>query len=121
MNASLRGIAISALPSALMLGLFYSLAIHMHHALGGWPASIGERGFPPTLVTHATLTVDFCIGFVLSTVFVMPIAILTCSLVQRWRHLAPYFAFHGLLSIACWGLMQLAPAQFLYWWWDCRR
>ena len=46
MGTSRKGIIISLLPSIIMLAFFYSLAIHMHSALGGWPKSIGERGFP---------------------------------------------------------------------------
>lgn len=40
-----------------MVLLFYALAIHMYLALGGWPESIGERGFPPALVLHAEVAI----------------------------------------------------------------
>ena len=46
---------VSALPGLIMLGLFYSLALHMRFRLGDWPSSIGVRGFPPLLVTHGEL------------------------------------------------------------------
>ena len=35
------GLTIAVLPGVALVALFYSLAIHMHHALGGWPTSIG--------------------------------------------------------------------------------
>jgi hypothetical protein len=53
------GIVVSALPSFLTFGLFYSLAVHMRQSLGAWLSSIGECGFPPLLVTHAAVTVNF--------------------------------------------------------------
>jgi len=52
MNPSRKGIVIAALPGVLMISLFYTLAIHMHRALGAWPASLGKRGFPPSLALH---------------------------------------------------------------------
>jgi hypothetical protein len=90
----------------------------MHQSLGAWPTSIGERGFPPLLAAHETITVDFCIAFILFIVFVLPVAILVCLLVPHWRRLVPYFALNALLFVICWGLMQVAPEQFLYWWRD---
>jgi hypothetical protein len=101
-----------------MLGLFYSLAFHMHRSLGGWPASIGERGFPSSLVAHANVTVYFFVALICFGVFVWPLATAVCLLVPRWRRVVPYLAVYALLSLCCWGLMQLAPAQFLYWWRD---
>ena len=101
-----------------MLGLFYSLAIHMHQSLGAWPTSIGERGFPPLLLTHATITATYFAVLLLLGIFVLPVAILVCLLVPRWKRFVPYFALYALLFVFCWGLMQLAPEQFLYWWRD---
>ncbi|MDA0668109.1 MAG: hypothetical protein O3A50_10075 [Planctomycetota bacterium] len=118
MKASRTGIVVSALPGLLALALFYSLAVHMHRSLGGWPAGIGEAGFPPALLTHATIaTTYFWVSVVLS-IFILPAAILVCLLVSRWRHLAPYFALYALVFVVSIALMQLAPEPFLYWWWD---
>ena len=117
MRASRPAILLSALPSLLMLGLFYSLALHMHRSLGGWPAGIGELGFSGSLVTHATIA-DNVFVFVFLGMFFLPVPILVCLLVERWRHLVFYFAVYAGLFLTCWALMQLAPAQFLYWWRD---
>jgi len=100
-----------------MLGLFYSLAMHMYQSLGSWPAAIGERSFPPSLITHANITVDIFIILFFS-IFILPVPIIVCLFVKRWRRFVPYFALYALLFIICWGLMQLAPEQFLYWWRD---
>jgi hypothetical protein len=43
---------VTLLPTLVMLGLFYSLAVHMHQSLDGWPRSIGEDGFPASLLTQ---------------------------------------------------------------------
>jgi len=107
-----------ALPSMLSLGLFYSLALHMHHSLGNWPTSIGERGFPPVLVTHANITVDFFVVLLLSSVFVVPTVMLVCAVTPRWRQLLPYLTLYVALFFGCWGLMQCAPEAFLNWWRD---
>jgi hypothetical protein len=118
MRASRTGIIVSALPSFLMLGLFYSLAFHMYRSLGGWPTSIGERGFPPLLLAHVNVTVYFFITLIWFGMFIWPVAILVCLFVRGWRRFVPYFALYALLFGICWGLMQLAPEQFLYWWRD---
>jgi hypothetical protein len=49
---SRSGVIVATAPAFVMLLLFYSLAIHMYLALGGWPESIGERGFPATLIAR---------------------------------------------------------------------
>ena len=118
MKVSGVGILYSALPNLILLVLFYSLAIHMWQALGGWPHSIGEAGFPPLLVSHAHVTENVFYALFLLTLFAAPIAIFLCLIVRRWRFLVPYFGLHALLFFACWGLMQLAPKPFLDWWWD---
>ena len=117
MRASRTAILLSALPNLLMLSLFYSLGLHMHRSLGGWPAAIGELGFSPSLVTHAAIAVNVFIVVFLS-MFVLPVPVLVCLLVERWRRLVFYFAMYAGLFLICWALMQLAPAQFLYWWRD---
>lgn len=111
-------IALAIMPPLAMLGLFYSLAIHMRQSLGAWPSSIGERGFPPPLVAHAHIASNYFLLLILFDMLVLPIAILLCLLVPRWKRFVPYFALYALLFVICWGLMQLAPEPFLRWWRD---
>ena len=118
MKTSRMAIIVSALPSLLMLGIFYSLAIHMRWRLGAWPRSIGDRGFPAALSTHGRLAWDYCSLLFLVNLVVFPAGILVCLFVARWRPLVRYFALYALLYLVCWGLMLLAPASFLNWWWD---
>src|SRR5882724_12986488 len=118
MRPSCRGIIASALPGFIMLGLFYSLALHMYWSLGGWPTSMGERGFPAPLLVHVNVTVYFFIALILFGTFVLPVAILVCLLRGTWRRFIPYFALYALLFGICWAVMQLAPEPFLYWWRD---
>ena len=118
MSTSRTVITIAALPGLVMLALFYSLALHMHQSLGGWPTSIGERGFPPALVVHSAITVNVFIALFLS-LFVLPIPILVCLLVERWRRFAVYFAVYAGVFLLCFALTQFAaPSHFLYWWRD---
>lgn len=107
----------SVLPGPGFLLLFYSLVLHMHSSLGGWPASIGNEGFPPALNLHASLTFNAFYWFLLFTVFVWPILMLGGLLLRRRLRLAQIVAF-GLSFWACWPLILLAPSGFLYWWWD---
>jgi hypothetical protein len=118
MNAPRKGIVIAALPGITMLVLFYSLAIHMHKSLGGWPTSIGERGFSHALLIHSNLT-DHLFSVLILSLFLLPIPILGCLPVERWRRYAVYFAAYGGAILFCFILTQVAaPEQFLYWWRD---
>jgi len=67
----------------------------MHQSLGGWPRSIGERGFPPALVTHGAVTVSFFQALFLSLV-ILPIPIFVCLVVQRWRRFVVYFVAYAI-------------------------
>lgn len=116
MKASRAGIIISVMPSLIMLGLFYSLAVHMYQRFGGWPTSAGEHGFPPMLVAHGAVAVAFCTGHGLFTAFGLPVAALVCLIVPKWRVAVPYFILAALMFFIGLGLMKLAPHQFLRWW-----
>ena len=118
MKASRTGFVASTLPNIIMLGLFYSLALHMYWSLGGWPASIGERGFPASLVAHAYITMYFFSALIWAGIFVLPVAILVCLLSQPGKRFVPYLALYAFAFLVCLGLMQLAPEPFLYWWRD---
>jgi hypothetical protein len=118
MKASRTGIIVSAAPGLLSLGLFYSLAIHMRSALGGWPSGIGEAGFPPSLAMHANITSSYFWITLLVSFVTLPVAILVCLLVSRWQRLVPYFALYAFVFVVSILLMQFAPEPFLYWWRD---
>jgi hypothetical protein len=108
----------TTLPSLCLLALFYSLAVHMRLSLGAWPASIGNNGFSQFLNWHAKFTWDFVSYFYAANIFLLPPAILVCLLKTPWRRYAGYLALHGVLCIAAYGLILLAPGRFLSWWWD---
>jgi hypothetical protein len=55
--------------------MLYFLALHMHHSLHGWPESIGERGFPPFLLTHVDITADVFV-ILMMTFVLMPLPII---------------------------------------------
>ena len=118
LRPSARGAIVSSLPSFIMLLLFYSLAFHMYRSLGAWPTSIGERGFPGPLLVHAIIAVDYAIALGLATVLGGPILFGMFLARPVWRPLVRYLFLHVGFLVACWILMQLAPAGFLYWWRD---
>ena len=110
-------LALTTLPGLLVLLAFYSLAIHMHSRLGGWPDFYGTAQLPPELVTHANIA-GWVFSFVVLLVLGVPLALALCALVPRLRCGMIYPAFGGA---ACWlGLLLcgLAPAGFQNWWWD---
>ena len=109
---------VALLPALAMFGLFYSLAVHMHQSLGGWPTSIGERGFPSSLVTHAGMATGYFSILLLVSLFAWPVALLLCALVRRWRGGIFYLGVFALSCLVCFGAMLLAPPQYLYWGWD---
>jgi hypothetical protein len=115
---SRTGIIVAALPSLLMLLLFYSLAIHMRYTFGAWPMSIGNRGFPPALITHGDLAVWFCAALFVATIYFVPFAVVVCLIVPPWRSCVNYYVLYVVFHLVCWGLMLLAPHSFLHWWWD---
>jgi len=98
-----------------MLAIFYSLAIHMRYSLGAWPHSIGDVGFPATLITHGRWAWKYCEWLLLASMVFLPVGILVCLLVPLWRGYLRCFAVYALLYLICWGLMLLAPAPFLNW------
>ncbi len=114
-----RPILIGALvPGTLTLALFYSLALHMWLFFGGWPANIGMRGFSPILEWHAEIALDAFGGLLLFTVFGWCWITILCAVVPSWRRAVVHLGILALASVACFGLMLMAPEGFLYWWWD---
>jgi hypothetical protein len=111
-------VAVAILPASLMLTLFYSLAIHMHQSLGAWPTSIGERGFPPGLISHDSIATNYFTILLLVSIFAWPVAFLLCVLIRRWRVGVYYLGVYAFTCLVCFGAMFLAPGQFLNWWWD---
>ena len=118
--AGMRGWAalLAALPGALMPAAFYALALHMRRALGGWPQGIGEQGFTPALDLHARIVMLYFETVVLATLLLWPPALLLCALVRRLRPGIAYLAVAAGAFVIGLGLMLLAPARFLEWWWD---
>ena len=112
------GTLLAASPALVMVVLFYSLALHMHHTLGGWPSAIGEAGFPPWLITHSHIAAWLLEILVLLAMFAWPLVLLLCLMVRRWRGFVYYLAVYAVSCLVCFGLLSLAPAPFLNWWWD---
>ena len=114
-----RSIAVSiTLPAIVMLGLFYSLVIHMRQSLGGWPVAIGTHGLPTPLVNHGYIAGQFFTILFCSIFFVWPFACVLSAINQRRRGWLPYLGIFALSCFVCFAAMLLAPSEFLNWWWD---
>lgn len=108
----------ASLPALLVLGLFYSLAIHMYFVLGGFPSSIGENGFPSALVTHSRIAYECFKILVMFSVFVWPPLFLICCALRQWRRFLLYHSVYVFCCVVSFCIMMLAPSKFLNWWWD---
>ncbi|MCA9284925.1 MAG: hypothetical protein KDA22_06920 [Phycisphaerales bacterium] len=115
---SLSITALALLPATGMLVLFYSLAIHTHRSLGGWPTTIGTHGFPPSLVTHSNLAFGYFAVVLMLNLVAWPTVTALCVFIRRWRIGIYYLGVYALSFVAAFGAMLLAPSPFLYWWWD---
>ena len=110
--------SLACLPYTIAIMLFYSVAIHIYNALGGWPESIGTRGFPETLLFHINIQnvyLSYLLGF---TVFIIPIIIIICSFVKKWRFLIKYLSIQIIGLIIFFLQMFFAPDEYVYWFWD---
>jgi hypothetical protein len=117
MRVSRTGIIVSAAPGLLALGLFYSLAIHMHQSLGKWPAYIGTGGFPLALRTHSEAAV-IGFGILIQSLIILPLPLFVSIFVPRWQKFAPYLAVYGASAMIGLVLTMFAPPPFLTWWRD---
>jgi len=90
----------------------------MYLSLGQWPQSIGSNGFGPALLFHSQAQY-WLIGVVGHlSLYVWPVAVVASAVIAKTRRLLPYLGIYALAVLVCWGLMHLAPGQFLYWWLD---
>jgi hypothetical protein len=115
---SLKGTILAAMLPLAALAIFYSMAAHMYFSLGHWSQSIGTNGFGPALLLHSEAQY-WLIGVVGHLSFyVWPVAVITSAVFSKTRRFLPYLGIYALAVLICWGLMHLAPRQFLYWWFD---
>lgn len=116
-------------PGLLNLALFYSLAIHMYQSLGGWPETIGNEGFPAALDLHDAISSTY-FGCLFLFIWALPLLSILFAKIESLKcWLAPLVAagVSAVLSIVLTaGLpflvmplhLHIAPAEFIYWWWD---
>lgn len=104
-------------PACVMLVTLCSFAVHMHRHFDGWPRTIGERGFDAALSAHAEVALAG-FGVLLLMTLACPLGCLLTAAVPRARRWLPHVAAFGAINMVAIGLTQLAPAGFLYWWWD---
>ena len=96
--------------------LFISYSCIMN--FGGWPESIGTRGFSENLLLHVNIQGWYLSNLALITAFVVPFIILICGLVKKWRFLVPYLLIQIVGLIVFLLQMNLAPSEYVYWFWD---
>jgi hypothetical protein len=112
-----RWLALTALPGLLLLVTFFSLAVHMHSRLGGWPDFYGTDGLPLELVTHSSVS-EWVFSIVLLLALCMPLVLALFAIVPQLRTGMIYPASCAATSWLCLFMTALAPAGFQRWWWD---
>jgi hypothetical protein len=110
-------LAVVLLHPVTTIGLFYSLAIHLHARLGGWPRAIGDQDFPQALAVHADVALS-TFGALLLALILCPIIMLLGACLHQVRPGLRYLGLYALTGGVALGATMLAPAPFLYWWWD---
>jgi hypothetical protein len=100
------------------LGLFYSLAFYMHSRLGTWPKTIGLDGLPDDVLLHYDITAMTFAALIIGLLFVWPVAVLVCAVAPKMQAGLPYLGLYAVSAGVTFVAMELAPAPFLYWWWD---
>lgn len=90
----------------------------MHQSLGGWPEKIGTSGFSPALLMHDQIQATYISYLLFFTIFGVSAFLLVFLFVPHWQHFLIYCLLHLVSLPVCYGLMQLAPEGYLYWWWD---
>jgi hypothetical protein len=108
------GIVASALPGVVALAIFCSLAVHIH--MVGWQLSSIPLGYwPPAIESHFSIA-GTCFALLFYwTILVLPIALLVCLAVSRWRRFAIYIGVHLFFCVAALFITSLAPASFVQW------
>lgn len=117
-DARLRRVLPLLVVPAVFLLLVSTFAVHMHSSLGGWPASLGDHGFPARLIVHGEVAYFLFGALLLGLLFNLPAGLVVCSLVPRLRSALQPLALHAGASLVALLLLQLAPEPFLDWWWD---
>ena len=113
-----RLVACSMIPAVVLVGAFYTLAIHMYLSLGGWPGNIGNAGFSSALNLHVKIA-QYCFWMPALALFVTwPIAVVVFAVARRWQAGIHYLGIVAIAWALGFGLTELGPDGFLYWWWD---
>ena len=106
-----RLVACSMIPAIVLVGAFYTLAIHMYLSLGGWPTLIGDSGFSSALKFHAEIA-QCCFGGLFLILFVTwPIAVAVFAVVRRWHAGVHYLGMLALAWALGLGLMELGAGS----------
>ena len=113
-----RLVVFSMIPAIVLVGTFYTLAIHMYLSLGGWPGNIGNAGFSLALNLHVEIAQN-CFWLPSLVLFVTwPIAVVVFAVVRRWQAGIHYLGIVAISWTLGFGLTQIGPDGFLDWWWD---
>lgn len=104
-----------SLPAAWVM-LYYGFIAHIWFALGRWP-NFGERLTGDLLIFHHEAN-WFLFASLVASLYVVPILLLVCLFLRRWRHVSLYALCYGAAVGLASGCLFLAPHAFLNWLFD---
>lgn len=111
-----RGFAWSLLLPLSWILLFYGFIAHVWLSLGRWPR-FGEQLQGRVLLFHQEVS-TYLFGTLVASLFVVPVAILLCLCVRRFRHVSVYALCYGTAVGLAAAALFLAPGPFLNWLFD---
>ncbi len=104
-----------ALPTGWIV-LFYGLVIHVWLRLGSWPR-FGQQFEQGMLRFHET-AVWVAMSVLFATLWILPVVFVGCLAFRRWRHVSVYALTYGAAVGVAFGVIFLAPHEFLNWFFD---
>lgn len=117
-TARVATVVLIGLHPLLFLVSFYSLALHMHGTLGGWPETIGTTGFPDSLGLHCDMAIWAFGSLLAGGLPCAVIGVFLSAMVPRLKGYTRLLGIYLLCTGLALALMSLAPSPFLDWWWD---
>jgi hypothetical protein len=110
-----RGFAWSAMLPVAWVLLFYAFVAHTRLSLGRWP-HFGEA-LTGGLWFHE-VAVECLIVALAGSLFVVPVILVGCLFLPRWRHFSVYTTSYAAAVGLSIGALFMAPDPFLNWFFD---
>ena len=110
-------VLLASTPAVIWLILYFALAAHLRLGLGRWPETIGDNPDTPLFKLHTEVVWRY-FGYMLLSVFAVPLIVAVLVFIPSCRRHAVHFVVYAIAVGLAWLLMNLAPGSFVYWFFD---